>query len=67
MNNSLMDNLQRAKDLLAAQQYAGVEIMIDRAIEIAKQPTLTYTPHCPETCKDPGGYCECQSELNNGE
>lgn len=23
--------------------------------------------HCSETCEEPGGYCECKSQLNNGE
>ena len=56
--------LERSKVLISNEQYEGAIACINIAIDTLYPPVKG---HCPETCQDPGGYCECKSELNNGE
>jgi hypothetical protein len=64
MKTNAIKNLLRAKNLIATEQYEGALVCIDVAIsELYEAPKQ----HCTETCEEPGGYCECKSELNKGE
>ncbi len=64
MKTDAIKHLLRAKNLISTEQYEGAVVCIDTAIaELSKAPKQ----HCPKTCEDSGGYCECKSQLNNGE
>lgn len=60
MNTEAIKSLKRAKELIKLEQYEGAVACIDSALATNIKPVKS---HCPNTCEDPGGYCECKSEL----